>query len=113
MKIPPHKSIKEDFDIDLGSYTILAGENNAGKSNILTAINEVTAKTEGKKKIVSAIFVQSSRVSASEETKTTGPSSFRDIISPILKEIFSQDTKPDNTGILIGKIQDDLNAKNG
>lgn len=67
--IPPQEdsSIAENIDeIDLGSYTIFAGENNAGKTHLMNAIREKIVED----KVGKIIYIPAEKISAEEQMKT-------------------------------------------
>ena len=98
-------------EIELLNYTILAGENNSGKSNILKSIFTSSTKKDGKTTIYTPLFIPSDKVSASAESDPSKKTTFKEIIDPILNEIFSETSKEHNTKDFVMKISEDLEEK--
>jgi len=90
IKIEPQNdsSIIEEITIELGKYTILAGENDSGKSNLIRAI-----KNHKDLKNFKIIFVPAEHTQPqSEETKcSVAKTDFFKILKSILEQIFDKD----------------------
>lgn len=77
------KTIKDNFTLKINPYTILTGENNSGKTNLV----ELFEKQDGKNKI-NIIYFDSKKVelkSAEELSKTKKTSPFYKLLNEILK----------------------------
>jgi len=89
MKILANKEtcIRKDLDIKLGSYTILAGENNSGKSSLVRAIKDHSDLTDYEK-----IYIRAEEIDPQQkELKNSAKGdSFYKIIQDILKPIFNK-----------------------
>lgn len=87
----PDSSLTEKLDITLGDYTILAGENNAGKTNIVKAIIEQKNDIESLKEY-KIIRIEAERIQPSNETGTSRKTSnFYEELKGILVPIFGED----------------------
>ena len=94
MKIKPQKdsSISEEISLELGSYTILAGENNSGKTNLIRAIKDHEDLKTYKKIFVPAEHIQPQN----EETKSSTTSTeFFKFLKIILEPIFDKNLLKD------------------
>lgn len=82
----PNSSVSEEIKIKLAKYTILAGENNSGKTNLIKAI-----KNHDDLKEIKIIYVPAERnkTKDDETTKTSATStSFSKLLDSILGPIF-------------------------
>lgn len=59
----PNTSIKDELNFELENYTIFAGENNAGKTNLMKALKDFLPKEQ-------TIYIPAERILAEEELKT-------------------------------------------
>jgi len=89
MIIKPQKdsSISEEISLELGNYTILAGENNSGKTNLIRAI-----KGHEDLKTYRQIFIPAEHIQPqNEETKSSaGTTEFFKFLKTILEPIFDK-----------------------
>jgi ABC-type dipeptide/oligopeptide/nickel transport system ATPase component len=94
MKIKPQKdtSIIEEISLELGNYTILAGENDSGKTNLIRAI-----KNHEDLKTFKPIFVPAEHIQPqNEETKSSAATTeFSKLVKTILGPIFTKDILKD------------------
>ena len=107
MKIKPQKdsSISEEISLELGNYTILAGENNSGKTNLIRAIKDHEDLKTYKKNFVPAEHIQPQN----EETKSSaGTTDFFKFLRSILEPIFSKNILKE----LVDKFNDSEDKKN-
>ena len=65
IKIPPQEnsSITKEIKFELGKYTIFAGENNAGKTNLMKALKSVLPEEQ-------TIYIPAEKIQAQEHLKT-------------------------------------------
>ncbi len=118
--IQGYKSVNEQIAFTAGQITALAGENNAGKTNIMQAMNGQCKGMSKKEKDAAApigeaaqdfsvkfydadgkditnkynkenvIYIPADKVSGKEQTKTTGASPFRDQVKDLLGSILKE-----------------------
>ncbi|MFA5014972.1 MAG: AAA family ATPase [Actinomycetota bacterium] len=83
-----NSSIKEEIPLDLAKYTIFAGENNCGKSNLIKAIYKNEKFNSYKKIFIPAESIQPQE----EELKVTAKTAeFYKLIETIIKPMFNKD----------------------
>lgn len=84
-----NSSITEEISIDLGNYTILAGENNSGKTNLIRAIKE-----HGDLKTYKKIFVPAEHTQPqNEETKSSvAKTDFFKLLKSVVSPLFNKGT---------------------
>lgn len=84
-----NSSITEEITLDLGDYTILAGENNSGKTNLSRAIKE-----HGDLKTYKKIFVPAEHTQPqNEETKSSvSKTDFFKLLKLIVSPLFNKGT---------------------
>lgn len=107
MIIKPQKdsSISEEISLELGNYTILAGENNSGKTNLIRAIKDHEDLKTYKKIFVPAEHIQPQN----EETKSSaGTTDFFKFLRSILEPIFSKNILKE----LVDKFNNSEDKKN-
>lgn len=94
IKIKPQKdsSITKEISLELGNYTILAGENDSGKTNLIRAIEKHEDLETYKKIFVPAEHIQPQN----EETKSSVVNTdFSQILKSILEPIFDKNLLKD------------------
>ncbi len=90
----PNSSITEEITLELGDYTILAGENNSGKTNLIRAIKDHKDLKTYKKIFVPAEHIQPQN----EETKNSAAKTeFYKLLKIILEPIFDKKLLKDLT----------------
>jgi ABC-type lipoprotein export system ATPase subunit len=88
-----NSSITEDISLELAKYTIFAGENNSGKSNLIKAIMKHNDFQSYNKIIIPAENIQPQE----EEAKTTATNTeFYKLLKLIMEPIFDKDDMLNN-----------------
>lgn len=107
MIIKPQKdsSISEEISLELGDYTILAGENNSGKTNLIRAIKDHKDLKNYKQIFIPAEHIQPQN----EEVKcSAGTTDFFKFLRSILEPIFSKNILKE----LVNNFNDSKDKKN-
>ena len=93
IKPQPNSSIIEEIkDLELGNYTIFAGENNSGKTNLIKAIEGHKDLEAYTKIFIPAEHIQPQNEEAKNSTTTTA---FYKLLKTILEPIFNKDLLKD------------------
>lgn len=99
----PNSSVTEPISIELGDYTILAGENNSGKTSIINAVIKAQ-KNIKELKDYRTIFIPADRIQPDQELKASAKTDpFYVAIAELLAPIF--DTS------IMDKLKTDFAAK--
>ena len=88
--IEGYKSITGKIEFSLNKYTVLAGENNAGKSNVVCYLQEKQKDIPSLSEY-EVIYIRSNQINPQNECSTSQKTSdFSKIIAPILDEIVDE-----------------------